>query len=86
MDEDDKELGRLMQINMSEGLEGFSMALFTRILGWSAQEVKELLVDVEKDIKNTDYHIYSLRYVGFFLFPCLAIILFNLVEWFFEGC
>ncbi|TEA17087.1 putative methyltransferase tdiE [Colletotrichum sidae] len=40
------------------GIEGFSMAPFTRALNWSPQEVNVFLVDVRKDINDRGIHAY----------------------------
>jgi len=53
-----KEIGQANLINMLEGLEGFSMAVYTRILGWSAEDVNDLLGQVRADMKNRKYHSY----------------------------
>lgn len=34
-----KEMGRYQALNISQGLEGWSMALFTRVLGWERDDV-----------------------------------------------
>lgn len=44
--------------NIEPGLEGLSMAIFTRALGWSKQETEVFLVDVRKDLKDTKIHSY----------------------------
>jgi hypothetical protein len=44
--------------NMTPSLEGFSMALFTRVLGWSKEEVETFLIDVRKDMKDPKIHAY----------------------------
>lgn len=51
-------VGMWMYSNLSGGVEGISMAIFTRGLGWSAQEVEAFLVDVRKDMKDTKIHGY----------------------------
>ena len=43
-----------MQLN--EGLEGFSLALFTRVLGWRPDEVQVLLSKVSKDLNDKNIH------------------------------
>ena len=43
---------------MLQGIEGFSMAPFTRILGWSKDEVKEFLAAVKEEIKQNSVHAY----------------------------
>jgi len=44
--------------NLLSGVDGFTMALFTRVLGWSAEEVQEYLVGVRRDMKDTKIHAY----------------------------
>ncbi|TVY16855.1 putative methyltransferase tdiE [Lachnellula arida] len=53
-----KELGIWTCENMSGGVGGLSMALFTRVLGWSVEEVEGYLVNVRKEIKDTKIHSY----------------------------
>ena len=43
-------------VQLKEGLEGFSLALFTRVLGWSPQEVQVLLSKVRLDLENRNLH------------------------------
>ena len=57
-DPDYKELGMWQYTNVLQGLQGFTMAPFTRGLGWSPQEVEVFLVDVRKDLKNRKIHAY----------------------------
>lgn len=45
-------------VNMISGIQAVSLMLFTNILGWSADEVEVLLVDVRKEAKNRDIHGY----------------------------
>ncbi|KAL6406919.1 hypothetical protein AUP68_09735 [Ilyonectria robusta] len=59
-----KELGEWSKLNTDGLLEGLSMALFTRCLGWTAEEVSVFLVDVRKDLNNPKIHAYwSIRSV-----------------------
>lgn len=58
-----KELGRYQQTNMLEALEAYSLALFTRILGWDVAAIQLLLVGVRKDLADRSLHIYSQFYV-----------------------
>lgn len=51
-----KELGMWNCENMVTGLSGFSMALFTRVLGMSAEEVEVYVVDARKEMKDTKIH------------------------------
>ncbi|RDW56952.1 hypothetical protein BP5796_13019 [Coleophoma crateriformis] len=53
-----KEIGWWNYENIAGGLSGLSMALFTRGLGWTQDEVELFLVDVRKEMKNTKIHSY----------------------------
>jgi hypothetical protein len=53
-----KEIGMYQMVNFLEGLEALSMALFTRALGWTTEDVEVFLVQVRKDIKNRNIHAY----------------------------
>lgn len=53
-----KELGRWNEVNLVEGMEGFSLALMTRALGWSKEEVEVLCAKVRNDLKDRSIHAY----------------------------
>jgi hypothetical protein len=40
------------------GLQGLSLAFFTRVLKWSVEDLEVFLVDVRKDMKNIRIHSY----------------------------
>jgi hypothetical protein len=44
--------------NFSSGISGLSLAVFTRALGWSQDELEVFLVDVGKSMKDTKVHGY----------------------------
>jgi hypothetical protein len=44
--------------NLDPGLEGLSMGIFTRALGWTKEETKGLLASVRKDMRDTKIHSY----------------------------
>lgn len=46
-------------LNFMEGLGGFTMAPFTRVLGWSQEEVEVLLAGVRKEFGTRKYHGYQ---------------------------
>ncbi|KAF6831670.1 methyltransferase domain-containing protein [Colletotrichum musicola] len=54
-----KELGLWQHENMMAGIEGFTIAPFTRALGWSPMEVQVFLAEVRKDMKDRSIHAYS---------------------------
>lgn len=62
-DPDMKDLGHWWAENMSVGLAGFSLAYFSRALGWSAEEIELYLVDVRKSLTDRDVHAYHRMYV-----------------------
>lgn len=53
-----KSLGVHMRENVMSGLQGFSLAFFTRVLGWSADEVEAYLEIVRKSLKTRKVHAY----------------------------
>ncbi|KAL4812875.1 S-adenosyl-L-methionine-dependent methyltransferase [Aspergillus spinulosporus] len=60
-----KELGRFQQAHMIEALDAYSLALMTRFLGWTVEEVQVLLTSVRKELLDRKLHIYSRLYVVF---------------------
>ncbi|KAF2875947.1 S-adenosyl-L-methionine-dependent methyltransferase [Massariosphaeria phaeospora] len=53
-----KELGRWGERNWSEGIEGWVLALYTRVLGWSYTEVQSFVADFKAVIKDRKNHFY----------------------------
>jgi len=53
-----KELGMWSAAASLSGVEGIAMALFTRVLGWSAEETTTFCSAVRKDFKNPRIHGY----------------------------
>ncbi|KAK1756515.1 S-adenosyl-L-methionine-dependent methyltransferase [Echria macrotheca] len=53
-----KNIGAWNHENVLQGLHGFTVSLFTNVLGWSAAEVETFLIDVRKDLKNREIHAY----------------------------
>jgi hypothetical protein len=53
-----KKLGLWQGGNLAYGIEGFSLALFTRVLGWTKKEVDVFLMKVKNDIKDRTIHSY----------------------------
>ena len=44
--------------NFSNGVQGFTMAYFSRVLGWSQEAVEVFLVGVRKELKDRRKHGY----------------------------
>jgi SAM-dependent methyltransferase len=54
-----KEIGKYELLHMLDAVEPFTLALFTRVLGWSRERAEALMVGVRADFKNPRNHIYS---------------------------
>jgi hypothetical protein len=54
-----KHLAMLLGHDMSNALESMSMALFTRVLGWSREKVLDIVERARKDMLDTNLHAYS---------------------------
>jgi SAM-dependent methyltransferase len=53
-----KLLGAMCCQNLLEGVQSMSLALFTRVLGWSSEDVLSFLVGVKNDLMNRKIHSY----------------------------
>ncbi|TEA11438.1 putative methyltransferase tdiE [Colletotrichum sidae] len=53
-----KEMGMWQFVNLDMGLEGLSLGLFTRVLGWSQADVVTLCEEVREDLRNKKMHAY----------------------------
>ncbi|KAL4780292.1 S-adenosyl-L-methionine-dependent methyltransferase [Aspergillus varians] len=52
-----KDIGALNMYQLLEGLDAFSAATFTNILGWTIEEVQVFLAMVRKDAKDRSVHM-----------------------------
>jgi hypothetical protein len=55
---DQKAIGAMQMANNLEGIDGFTMTVFTRALGWTPADVERLVEDVKKDMKDRSIHAY----------------------------
>ncbi|KAK6384002.1 hypothetical protein LTR65_009935 [Meristemomyces frigidus] len=53
-----KEIGRWNLLNWEEGMEGWVMAGYTRVLGWSYQQVQDWLQEVRAALRDRRQHLY----------------------------
>ncbi|KAK3062945.1 hypothetical protein LTS18_003057, partial [Coniosporium uncinatum] len=53
-----KRLGQWNEHNITSGMHGFTMAPFTRVLGWSEAEVEVFIAQVRKDVRDRNVHAY----------------------------
>lgn len=58
-----KTLGRMHEDNLLAGLGGLSMGHFSRVLGWSKNEIEVYLVNVRKSISDRSVHAYHKVFV-----------------------
>lgn len=54
-----KKLGAYFQLVADTGFEAYAMALFTRELGMSKEEVHELINHAKKESRDRRYHSYA---------------------------
>ncbi|KAI1973254.1 hypothetical protein LOZ51_005068 [Ophidiomyces ophidiicola] len=54
-----RQLGELQAIQIKESIESYSLALFTRILGWTVDELDILLTAVRNDFSDPRSHLYG---------------------------
>ncbi|PVH87726.1 S-adenosyl-L-methionine-dependent methyltransferase [Cadophora sp. DSE1049] len=53
-----KAVGTWQKYCFEEGLAAYSLAIFTRLLGWSLEEVQVFLAEVRSELGNRAYHWY----------------------------
>ncbi|KAI9843532.1 MAG: hypothetical protein M1837_006287 [Sclerophora amabilis] len=58
-----KTLGSWTLVAAEDGLEAFTLRLYTNVLGWKPEEVQVLLANVRKDLRNPKIHAYLNFYV-----------------------
>ncbi|PGH33481.1 hypothetical protein GX50_03716 [[Emmonsia] crescens] len=54
-----KEIARYEQLVMLESVEAYTLALLTRVLGWSHEEVQVLIASVKNELKDLSIHAYG---------------------------
>ncbi|KAF2089279.1 S-adenosyl-L-methionine-dependent methyltransferase, partial [Saccharata proteae CBS 121410] len=54
-----KEVGRWHLLECFQGIEGWAMALLTRVMGWSLEEVHVFLARVRAGLKDRKVHAYT---------------------------
>lgn len=54
-----KEIGACNRLQSLEGIEGWTMDLLCRVLGWSADEVQVHLTKARQDHWNPNIHAYD---------------------------
>ncbi|KAL4968421.1 class I SAM-dependent methyltransferase [Aspergillus stella-maris] len=57
-----KELGRVSKIAVIESIEPYSLALFTRVLGWTYEQAQDYVDKCRRETLNSSCHIYVFYY------------------------
>lgn len=47
---------------MRDGAEAYSIALFTRVLGWSNEQAQVFFAGVRQELADRHLHLYSMAY------------------------
>ena len=58
-----KEIGRYNLCSLLMAVEAYSLALFTRVLGWTYERTQVFFIGVRSDLKNPKVHSYCNLYV-----------------------
>ncbi|KAK4494688.1 hypothetical protein PRZ48_014044 [Zasmidium cellare] len=58
-----KRIGGLNLMQFLDGLEAFSLGMFTQVLGWSVEQVHLFLMDVRRDAMKKSVHMHHWFYV-----------------------
>ncbi len=53
-----KEIGRYYRAQFLEAVEPFSLALYTRVLGYSYEQTQVIMANVRNDLSNPRLHLY----------------------------
>lgn len=54
-----KVIGRFSQLVSLAALQAYTLHLFTAVLGWTREKAEACLVDVRKEFRNPEIHMYS---------------------------
>ncbi|KAL1962493.1 hypothetical protein VTN77DRAFT_9614 [Rasamsonia byssochlamydoides] len=65
-----KELSLYMNLQMMQSIEPYSLALFSRVLKWDNSRIQSLLSRVRQDLRNLNYHMYSVVHCVYGQKPC----------------
>lgn len=62
-DEQQNQIGAHMMLSGLRGMEGFSMMLFTKVLGWTVEDTQEFVDKVKRDICDNSMRKFMPLYV-----------------------
>ncbi|KAL2218200.1 S-adenosyl-L-methionine-dependent methyltransferase [Thermoascus aurantiacus ATCC 26904] len=55
-----KEIGKYQQVQHIQGVDSYSFALLSRVLGWSKEEIQVFCARVKNELKDPSVHLYSI--------------------------
>lgn len=58
-----KDIGRMSELNLLDGVQAFSLAHLHRVFGWTRDEIEVYLINVRKAISDRSVHAYYKVYV-----------------------
>ncbi|KAL1971102.1 hypothetical protein VTN77DRAFT_53 [Rasamsonia byssochlamydoides] len=53
-----KEIGKFQQVQQIQAADSYTPALFSRVLGWTSEEIEVLLAKVRNELKDRSLHMY----------------------------
>ncbi|KAL4934354.1 class I SAM-dependent methyltransferase [Aspergillus undulatus] len=62
-DDHERTVARWYNLAVSESIETLSLAPFSRVFGWSQEEILQLAAEVKKEAFNKDIHAYNLLHI-----------------------
>ncbi|KAL2796124.1 S-adenosyl-L-methionine-dependent methyltransferase [Aspergillus keveii] len=62
-DEHERKVARWYNLAFLESIENMSLALFSRVLGWPLDNIKELAQNVQKEAYNKNIHAYNILHI-----------------------
>lgn len=53
-----KEIGRFQSLQEAKVIESYTPAIFSRVLGWSNEEIQVFIAKVKAELRNPAIHLY----------------------------
>lgn len=60
-----KEIGKYALIHVLEAIEAYSLALFTRVLKYTPEEVQVMMAKIRKEFKDPEVHLYWIYHITY---------------------
>jgi hypothetical protein len=56
-----KEIGQFQRVQVSDAIEAFSLAFYTRVLGHTFEQTKVVIEAVKREISDPKLHLYNMH-------------------------